>query len=142
MGYGINDLLELTVDQGASELHLQVGQPPTLKLAGSMMPVEGSPLPTADAEAMLMSIASESDREKVKATGGAEFEYTFRDRAWFRVTVLKSEGKFEIVLRLTSSRAEVMSLTQKTDTGKKSKWMIGFLIIIIVGIILIYSFYG
>ena len=142
MGYEINDLLELTVDQGASELHLQVGQPPTLRMAGLMMPVEGPPLSTADAEAMLTSIASESRQENVKMTGGGEFEYTFRDRAWFRVTVLKSEGKFEIVLRLTSSRAEVKSLTQKTDTGKKSNWMFRFLIIIIVGIVLIYAFYG
>ena len=35
-GYEMNELLELMVDQGASDLHLQVGQPPTLLLSGSM----------------------------------------------------------------------------------------------------------
>jgi twitching motility protein PilT len=41
MSYEMNDLLELVVDQNASDLHCQVGQPPTLRLSGSMVPIEG-----------------------------------------------------------------------------------------------------
>ena len=34
--YEMNDLLDLMVEQGASDLHLQVGTPPTIRLSGSM----------------------------------------------------------------------------------------------------------
>ena len=40
MSYEMNELLELVVEQNASDIHLQVGQPPTLRLSGSMMPIE------------------------------------------------------------------------------------------------------
>ena len=33
MSYDMNDLLDLMVEQGGSDLHLQVGQPPTLRLS-------------------------------------------------------------------------------------------------------------
>jgi hypothetical protein len=42
--YEMNDLLELMVDQDASDLHIQVNQPPTLRISGSMVPVDGPPL--------------------------------------------------------------------------------------------------
>ena len=34
MSYEMNDLLALMVDEGASDLHLEVGQAPTLRLGG------------------------------------------------------------------------------------------------------------
>ena len=40
MSYEMNDLLELMIDQGASDLHIEVNQPPTLRISGSMVPVE------------------------------------------------------------------------------------------------------
>ena len=46
----MNDLLELMVDQGASDLHIQVKQAPTLRMSGTMTPVEGPPLTAKDAE--------------------------------------------------------------------------------------------
>ena len=53
MSYEMNDLLELMVDQGASDLHIQVGQPPTLRMSGTMTPVEGPNLKPEDTEALM-----------------------------------------------------------------------------------------
>ncbi|MEJ6603823.1 MAG: hypothetical protein ACKVI3_19040 [Verrucomicrobiia bacterium] len=47
----MNDLLELVVDQNASDLHCQVGLPPTLRMSGSMVPIEGPDLTPAMTEA-------------------------------------------------------------------------------------------
>ena len=39
----MNDLLELMVDQGASDLHIQVKQPADAAAGGTMTPVDGPP---------------------------------------------------------------------------------------------------
>ena len=98
-GYEMNELLELMVDQGASDLHLQVGQAPTLRLSGSMTPVDGPNLNPEDTESLMMSIASEHQQEKAKTAGGADFGFAYMDKARFRVSVLKAKGNYGIVLR-------------------------------------------
>ena len=37
MSYEMNDLLELVCEENASDLHLHVGQPPTLRISGTMI---------------------------------------------------------------------------------------------------------
>ena len=98
-GYQMNELLELMVDQGASDLHIQVGHPPTLRLSGSMVPVDGPALNPEDTEALMMSIASELHQEKAKTFGGADFGFAYMDKARFRGSVLKAKGNYGIVLR-------------------------------------------
>ena len=56
MSYEMNDLLDLMVDQGASDLHIQVGQPPTLRISGSMAPIDGPALKPDDTEKLMLSI--------------------------------------------------------------------------------------
>jgi twitching motility protein PilT len=63
MSYEMNDLLELMVDQGASDLHLQVNQAPTLRMSGSMMPVEGEKLTPQDTEDLMKAITSSTNQE-------------------------------------------------------------------------------
>ncbi|MFP4281159.1 MAG: type IV pilus twitching motility protein PilT [Opitutales bacterium] len=97
--YEMNDLLELICDQGASDLHLQVGQAPTLRLHGGMVPVEGAALRPSDTEALMQSITSDAMQEQLKKTGGADFGFAYLDRARFRVSVLKAKGHYGLVLR-------------------------------------------
>src|ERR1039457_6302958 len=56
VNYEMNELLELVVEQNASDLHLQVGQPPTLRLSGSMTPIDGPPLTALDTEKLMLAI--------------------------------------------------------------------------------------
>ncbi len=95
----MNDLLSLVVEEGASDLHIQVGQSPTMRLHGEMIPVEGPKLTGEDTEALVMAITSEERMQEVKTTGGCDFGFSFMDLARFRVSVLKARGKYGIVLR-------------------------------------------
>jgi twitching motility protein PilT len=97
--YEMNDLLELLVDQGGSDLHLQVGQPPTLRLSGSMMPVDGPALRPVDTQALMQAITSDVMQERLKKSGGADFGFAFLNKARFRVSVLKAKGNYGMVLR-------------------------------------------
>ena len=95
----MNDLLELVVDQNASDLHLQVGQPPTLRISGSMVPIEGEELTPADTEQLMLAITPDAHQQSVKLEGGADFGFAFLDRARFRVSVMRAKGHYGLVLR-------------------------------------------
>ncbi|GAB1488457.1 type IV pilus twitching motility protein PilT [Opitutaceae bacterium] len=99
MSYEMNDLLELVVEQNASDLHCQVGQPPTLRISGSMVPIEGPELTAADTERLMLSITPDSHQQSVKLQGGADFGFAYMDKARFRVSVLKAKGNYGLVLR-------------------------------------------
>ena len=95
----MNELLELVVEQNASDIHLQVGQPPTLRLSGSMMPIEGPNLTPSDTEKLMLSITPDNHISAVKLNGGSDFGFAFGDKARFRVSVLKAKGNYGMVLR-------------------------------------------
>jgi len=95
----MNELLDLVVDQNASDLHLQVGQAPTLRISGSMMPIEGDALTPVDTEQLMLSVTPDSKVQDAKLNGGADFGFAFMDKARFRVSVLKSKGNYGMVLR-------------------------------------------
>ena len=99
MSYEMNDLLDLMVDQGGSDLHLQVNQPPTLRISGSMLPIDGPALTANDTEKLMLSITPDGHVSQVKLNGGADFGFAFGEKARFRVSVLKSKGNYGLVLR-------------------------------------------
>lgn len=99
MAYEINELLELMVEEGASDLHIEVGVPPTLRISGGMTPVEGPPLTPKDTEDLMVSITSDRNQQLAKSVGGADFGFAFGDKARFRVSVLKAQGNYGMVLR-------------------------------------------
>ncbi len=99
MSYEMNDLLELVVDQKASDLHLQVGTPPVLRLRGSMTTIDGPPLTAEDTEKFILAITPDTHVQNLKLNGGSDFGFDYRDKARFRVSVLKVRGNYGLVLR-------------------------------------------
>jgi twitching motility protein PilT len=104
MSYEMNELLELVFEQNASDLHLQVGQPPTLRLSGSMTPIDGPPLQPIDTEKLMLSITPDVHIQSTKLNGGADFGFAYMDKARFRVSVMKSKGNYGMVLRQIPNR--------------------------------------
>ena len=99
MSYEMNELLDLVLEEGASDLHIQVGKPPTLRLHGSMVSVDGPDLTPADTERLMQSIAADSYVQAAKTEGGADFGFAYMDKSRFRVSVLRAKGSYGLVLR-------------------------------------------
>lgn len=95
----MNDLLELMVEQGASDLHLQVGQPPTLRLSGGMVPIDGPALTPADTEKLMLAITPDNHQQGVKLNGGADYGFAYQEKARLRVSILRAKGNYGLVLR-------------------------------------------
>ena len=54
----MDELLDLVVTEGVSDLHLEVGLPPVIRLHGEMTQLDLPPLQPEDTEALVKSIAS------------------------------------------------------------------------------------
>src|SRR5436305_3009666 len=99
MAYSMSDLLQLVVSEGASDLHVRVGTPPTIRVHGILHRGEGPPLSPEDAEELMRSITSEENIQHVRERGGADYGFAFGDAARFRVSVFTAKGNCGLVLR-------------------------------------------
>ncbi len=100
----MSELLQLVVDEGASDLHIAVGAPPVLRIHGSLHRLEDKNLTPEDTEALVKSITSEEHIQKVREQGGTDFGFKFGDAARFRVSVFKQKGYYGTVLRQIPTR--------------------------------------
>src|SRR3989440_12491680 len=108
MSYSMSDLLQLVVSEGASDLHLRVGIPPTIRVHGILHRVEGPVLGPEGTEELMRSITSEEHIQHVRERGGADFGFAFGEMARFRVSVFKEKGNFGAVLRQIPSKMLTM----------------------------------
>src|SRR5436305_10975896 len=108
MSYSMSDLLQLVVAEGASDLNLRVGIPPTIRVHGIVHRVEGPTLAPEDTEELMRSITSEEHVQHVRERGGADFGFAFGELARFRVSVFKEKGNFGLVLRQIPSKLLTM----------------------------------
>ncbi len=106
----MNDLLELAIEEGASDIHLSVGLPPQFRIHGGLESIDVPVLTGADTERLMKSITSADHQQKVREGGSTDFGFGYGEKARFRVSVFKSKGNFGIVLRLIPS--ELMSLEE------------------------------
>jgi len=100
----MNELLDLVVKENASDLHIAVGRPPSIRIDGSLISLEEKKLEPQDTEALMRSITSEEHIQRVREQGGTDFGFAFGDAARFRVSVFKQKGHFGVVLRLIPTK--------------------------------------
>lgn len=103
MSIEMNEILQLVVDEGASDIHISVGLPPTLRIHGALTPLETEVLTPEDTERLMKSITSDARRVEVSEKGGVDYGFAFGTQARFRVSVLKQKGTYGMVLRQIST---------------------------------------
>ena len=95
----IDKLLHAAIKQGASDIHISVGQPPVFRLHGRMRKLETKELDPDDAMALRKSIAPERCQRELQEDGSSDFGFAFGDAARFRVSIFKQRGNISMVLR-------------------------------------------
>jgi len=97
----IEELLKLTVDKGASDLHLRVPSPPVLRIDGELLPQEDLPPVTAeDTRRVLDRIATPGQKEAFFRDLELDFGYSVAGLARFRVSVLQQRGTISVAIRV------------------------------------------
>ena len=95
----IDKLLAACVKQGASDIHIAVGQPPVFRLHGRMRKLETKTLEPEDTQALMKSITPDRCQQELQEKGGSDFGFAFGDLARFRVSIFKQRGNIGMVLR-------------------------------------------
>ncbi|MGB6838989.1 MAG: type IV pilus twitching motility protein PilT [Microgenomates group bacterium] len=96
----IKELLQLTIDRNASDLHVVSGIPPTLRVDGQLTPVPNEAVSTPDIIASyLKEILSSEQLERLNVNKELDFSLSFSDKARFRVNAYTQKGSFALAFR-------------------------------------------
>jgi twitching motility protein PilT len=99
----INELLNLALERGASDIHIVVGAPPKHRINGDLVAMKGYSVLTAeDTERLLSAILTEEQLECFESDGDLDFAYAIPNIGRFRVNLYKQRGTYSGVFRALS----------------------------------------
>ncbi|MDQ7822118.1 MAG: type IV pilus twitching motility protein PilT [Candidatus Eremiobacteraeota bacterium] len=101
--FTMDDLLKVTVERNASDLHLTVGLPPMLRVSGRLVPTEYARLMPDDTKRLVYSILNDKQKEKFEKTWELDCSHGVRGFGRFRVNVFKQRGVVGASLRAIPS---------------------------------------
>ncbi len=104
-------LLEEVIKKKASDLHLQVGLPPMLRIDGSLIAVPSTEaLSEEAAESLIFAILDEDQKQILLKDKEFDFSFAFGDLGRFRVNAFHERGNLAAALRLIPN--ELMTIEQ------------------------------
>lgn len=95
----MNELLKITVEKKASDLHLVAGYNPAIRLNGEIIPLEYPNLKPDDVKTLIYSIINDEQRERLEKEWELDFSYAIHGVARFRGNVMKQRGTLAAVFR-------------------------------------------
>lgn len=106
----IESLLEECVRRNASDLHLQYGIPPILRVDGDLVPIPGMPaLNEAALKEMIFATLDEGQQNIFLKDKEFDYSFTFGDVARFRVNIFHERGKMAAAFRLIPNKIQSLS---------------------------------
>jgi len=95
----IDELLAVAVANGASDLHLRAGIPPTLRVDGELRPFAGRSLSEGEVELYLQTLLPDRLEVDFKQTHEADFAYGLPDGSRFRINAYRQRGRVSLAVR-------------------------------------------
>ncbi len=100
---GIEGLLRLLAETGASDLHLRVGEPPILRTDGELVRLERAPLERAQLQEMLDTVLPAKYKDEHSETGDTDCAYEIAGVARFRCNAARDRLGPMAVFRVVPS---------------------------------------
>ncbi len=98
-----NKLFRMTMKHKGSDLHMKVGLPPAMRLAGVLRQMQLPALTGADMERLMYPLLTTRQRAILEDEGGVDFAHIVVDpdglETRFRVNLFKSRGRLALVAR-------------------------------------------
>jgi twitching motility protein PilT len=97
----IEPLLDEVIKKKASDLHIQVGLPPMLRVDSVLLPAQGtSPLNEEGVETLVFSLLDDEQKQILLKDKEYDFSFSFGDLGRFRVNAFHERGNIAAALRL------------------------------------------
>src|SRR3989338_566898 len=107
----IETLLEDVIKKKASDLHLQVGLPPMLRVDGALAPITATEALTEESiEALIFAILDEDQKQILLKDKEFDFSFAFGDLGRFRVNAFHERGNLAAAMRLIPN--DIMTIEQ------------------------------
>lgn len=101
----IETLLEECARRKASDLHIQVGLPPILRVDGALIPIAGMPALTEDViQKLIFSTLDSEQREVLSKDKEFDYSFAFGNVARFRVNAFQERGNLAAAFRLIPNK--------------------------------------
>ena len=97
----LNEILQVALRGGASDIHLKAGLPPMFRIDGNLVPLKDARrLPPEEISRMAFGIMNDYQKEKFKAQNELDLAYGVPGLGRFRVNVFQQRGTIGAVLRV------------------------------------------
>jgi twitching motility protein PilT len=101
----LNELLKMTFEKRASDLHVKVGVPPILRIDGRLVPIETEKRTTQeDALSVAIGIMNPTQKAKFKERNELDMAYAVPGLGRFRVNVFQQRGSVGMVFRMVPAK--------------------------------------
>ena len=115
----MRDLLQATIDEGASDLHVRAFMPPELRINGVLSPIADGSFTVADTERLCRELCTPAQISEIETNGGADFALAHDDGTRFRVSVFRERGRWGCVLRMIPSKLMTLEEIGLPETIKE-----------------------
>lgn len=128
-----NKLFRMCIKHQGSDLHLKVGLPPAMRLAGQLRQMQLPPLTAADMERLMFPLLTPKQKHILEEEGGVDFAHILRDvedgetiETRFRVNLFRARGSLALVARRVNNKIPnfeqlglppILAEITKEDTG-------------------------
>ncbi len=106
----ISELLTLAFNQEASDLHISAGEPPMLRIDGSIKRVKLPAFTPEDTKTLIYDVMNDAQRKSFEEHSELDFSIDLGDKARFRVNVFRQRRGLGAVFRLIPSK--ILTLEQ------------------------------
>ena len=128
MGVVLHQLLNLMVDNGASDLHITVGAPPMLRIDGKLVPVKHPPLTPPETKDVCYSVLTDAQKHRFEENWELDFSFGKEDLGRFRGNVFIQRGAIAGAFRLLPFQIKTykeLGLPEVlSDLGRKPRGLI------------------
>lgn len=99
----IQELLDLVIQKGGSDLHLVAGMPPAIRIDGALFYVGDAPLTHEFCGQLISSILTPEQKDQFQVNRELDFSYQYGDKGRFRVNVYFQQSHPSASLRMVQS---------------------------------------
>jgi twitching motility protein PilT len=97
----LNEILQIALRAGASDIHLKAGLPPMFRVDGALVPLKDAQrMQPEEVGRMAVGIMNDYQKEKYKQTNEVDLAYGVPGLGRFRVNVFQQRGTLGVVLRV------------------------------------------
>lgn len=103
----LDELIDIAVKEGASDLHLSEGRPPVIRVSGFLIPLVKIPtLSREDLSEFLSLFLSPEEKQEFQSYKEVNFAYSHKEKARFRCNVFLALGKVSVAMRLVPTEVK------------------------------------